>query len=65
MLTIGQHLIEIPECSKTYTDDNIGIVGQARLSIPVSVLGSVFIKTQHQVCVDNKSSFPNLDSSSK
>ena len=27
---IGQHLIANPECTKTYTDDNFRIIGQAR-----------------------------------
>ena len=29
---IGQHLIANPECTKTYTDDNFRIIGQARSS---------------------------------
>ena len=29
---IGQHLIANPECTKTYTDDDFRIIGQARPS---------------------------------
>ena len=52
---IGQHLIVYPECAKTYTDDNSRIIGQARSSFHLSVLESVYIKTQTQSCVDKKS----------
>ena len=34
---IGQNLITIPECSKTYTDNNCRIIGQARSSFHLSV----------------------------
>ena len=44
---IGQHLIANPECAKTYTDDNFRIIGQARSSFHLSVLESVYIKTQN------------------
>ena len=63
-LAIGQHLITNPECAKTYTDDNFRIIGQARSSLHLGVLESVYIKTQNPVLC-NKSSFSHLDSSSK
>ena len=43
---IGQHLIENPECAKTYTDDNFRINGQARSSFNLSVLESVYIDSK-------------------
>ena len=46
---IGQHLIANPECAKTYTDDSVRVIGQARSSFHLSVLESVFIKTQNPV----------------
>ena len=46
---IGQHLIANPECAKTYTGDNFRIIGQARSSFHLSVLESVYIKTQNTV----------------
>ena len=46
---IGQHLIANPECTKTYTDDNFRTIGQARSSFHLSVLESVYIKTQNPV----------------
>ena len=42
------------ECTKTYTDDNFRIIGQARLSFHLSVLESVYIKTQHPVLCRQK-----------
>ena len=62
---IGQHLIENPECAKTYSDDNFRIVGQARSSFHLSVLESVYIKTQNPILCNKKSSFSHLGSSSK
>ena len=44
---MGQHLIKNPECAKTYSDDNFRIIGQARSSFHLSVLESVYIKTQN------------------
>ena len=46
---IGQHLIQNPACAKTYTDYNFRIIGQARSSFHLSVLESVYIKTQNPV----------------
>ena len=46
---IGQHLIANPECAKTYTDDSFRIIGQAISSVHLSVLESVYIKTQNPV----------------
>ena len=63
--SIGQHLIANPECAKTYTDDNFRIIGQARSSLYLNVLESVYIKTQNHSCVEKKSSFSHWDSSSK
>ena len=62
---MGQHLIANPECAKTYADENFRIIWQARSSFHLSVLESVYIKTQTQSCVDKKSLFFHLDSSSK
>ena len=62
---IGQHLINNPECTKTYTDDNFRINGQARSSFHLSVKESVYITTQSQVLCRQKSSFSHWDSSSK
>ena len=62
---IGQHLIKNPECAKTYSDDNFRITGQARSSFHLSVLESVYIKTQNPVLCKQKSSFSHMDSSSK
>ena len=46
---IGQHLIKNPEYTKTYSDDNLWIIGQARSCFGISVLESVYIKTQNPV----------------
>ena len=51
---IGQHLIKNPECAKTYSDDNFRIIGQARSSFHLSVLESVYIKTQNPVLCKQK-----------
>ena len=51
---IGQNLIANPECAKTYTDDNFRIIGQARSSFHISVLESVYIKTQNPVLCRQK-----------
>ena len=45
----GQHFITNPECAKTYTGDNFPMIGQARSSFHLSVLESVYIKTQNPV----------------
>ena len=45
----GQHLIANPESTKTYIDDNFRFIGQARSSFQLSVLESVYIKTQNTV----------------
>ena len=55
---VGQYLIAIPECAKTYTDDNFRIVGQTRSSFDLGVLESVYIKTQNPVlCRQNECVF--------
>ena len=51
---IGQHLLTNPECAKTYTDDNFRIIGQGRSSFHLSVLESVYIKTQNPVLCKQK-----------
>ena len=52
---IGQHLIENPECAKTYSGDNFRIIGQAGSSFRLTVLESVYIKTQNPVlCKQNE-----------
>ena len=51
---IGQHFIKNPECAKTYSDDNFRIIGQARSSVHLSVLESVYIKTQNSVLCKQK-----------
>ena len=38
---IGQHLLTNTECAKTYTDDNVRIIGQGRSSFHLSVMESV------------------------
>ena len=43
-----------PECAKTYTDDNFRIIGQGRSSFHLSVLESVYIKTQNPVLCKQK-----------
>ena len=53
-LAIGQHLIVNPECAKTYTGDNFRIMGQARSFFHLSVLESVYIKTQNPVFCKRK-----------
>ena len=50
----GQHLLTNPECAKTYTDDTFRIIGQGRSSIHLSVLESVYIKTQNPVLCDTE-----------
>ena len=62
---IGQHPLANPECTKTYTDDNFRIIGQARSSFHLSVLESVYIKTQKPVLRKKKDSFFHLKSLSK
>ena len=51
---IGQHPITNPECTKIYTDDNFRNIGQARSSFHVSVLESVYMKTQNPVLCREK-----------
>ena len=51
---IGQHLITNPECAKTYTDDNLRIIGQARSSFHLGVLESVYTQTQNPVMCRQK-----------
>ena len=51
---IGQHLHMNPECAKTYTDDNVRIIGQGRLSFHLGVLESAYIKTQNPVLCKQK-----------
>ena len=51
---IGQHLLMNSECAKTYTDDNFRIIGQGRSSFHLSVLESVYIKTQNLVLCKQK-----------
>ena len=51
---IGQHLLTNPQCAKTYKDDNFWIIGQGRSSFHLSVLESVYIKTQNPVLCKQK-----------
>ena len=51
---IGEHLIANPERAKTYTDENFRIIGQARSSLHLSALESVYIKTQNPVLIRQK-----------
>ena len=62
---IGQHHIANPECAKTHTDGNFRIIGQARSSFHLSVLESVYIKTQNPVLCRQKEFVSHWDSSSK
>ena len=49
------HLIANPKCARTYTDENFRTIGQARSSFHLSVLESVYIKTQNPVlCRQNE-----------
>ena len=57
---IGQHLITDPECAKTFPDDNFRIVGQARSSFHISVLESVYIKTQNPTLCKRKDFISSL-----
>ena len=50
---IRQDLIAHPECTKTYTDENFWIFGQAR-SFHLIVLESVYIKIQNTVLCKQK-----------
>ena len=51
---IGQHLITNPESAKTYTDDRFRSIGQTRSYFHLSVLESVYIKTQNPVLCRQK-----------
>ena len=51
---IVQLLIKNPECAKTYSDDNFRIIGQGTSSFHLSVLESVYIKTQNPVLCKQK-----------
>ena len=56
---IGQHLIAIPECAKTYTGGNFRIIWQERSSFHLSVFESFYIKTQNSVlCRQNEFVLP-------
>ena len=44
---LGQHLLTNPECANADTDNNFRIIGQGRLSFHLSVLASVYIKSQN------------------
>ena len=57
---IGQDLITNPECAKTYTDDSFRITGQAKSSFHLSVLESVYIKTQNPVLCKQKEFISSL-----
>ena len=61
---IGQYLLTNPECARTYTDDNFRVIGQGRSSFHLSVLESVYIKTQNPVLCKQKVSSFLLESSS-
>ena len=51
---IGQHLVTNPACAKTYTDDNLRIIGKARSSFQLGVLEPFYIKTQNPVLCRQK-----------
>ena len=51
---IGQHLINNPECTKTYSGDNFRTIGQARSSCHLNFLESLYIETQTQSCRNKK-----------
>ena len=53
-LDIGQHLITNPECANTCTDDNFRIISQAGSYFHLSVVESVYIKTQSPAFVNKK-----------
>ena len=51
---IGQHLLENPDCAKTYSDDNFRIIGQARSSFHLGVLESVYISMENPILCRQK-----------
>ena len=51
---IGQHLLENSGCTKMNTEDKFQITGQARSSLYLGVLESVYIKTQNPVLYRQK-----------
>ena len=51
---IGQHLIEKPEYTKRYTDDNFRIIEQARSSFHLNVSESAYFKTENPVLCRQK-----------
>ena len=61
---IGQHLLENPECAKIYNDDKFWIIGKPGRFSP-GIFGTCLYKPRTQLCVDRKSPFSLLDSSSK
>ena len=62
---IGQDLISNPECAKTYIDDNFRIIGQAKSFFLLSILNQFISRLKIQSCANKKSSFSQLDYSSK
>ena len=46
---IGKYLIKIAECARTYSDYNLLIMGTAEPYFHLSVLESVYIRTQNRV----------------
>ena len=61
---IGQHLIENPECAKTYTDDNFRIIEKQDRPFICMFWNQFTLRLKTQSCVNKKSSFSHLDSSS-
>ena len=43
---IGQHLLDNPDCAKLYNDDMFQIIGRARSSFHLAILGSIYIQTK-------------------
>ena len=62
---IGQHLLTNPECAKTYTDDNFRIIGKQDRPFIYVFWNRFTSRLKTQSCVNKKSSFFHLDSSSK
>ena len=54
VLCVRVFFLTNPECAKTYTHDNFRIIGQGRSSFHLSVLESVYIKTQNPVLCKQK-----------
>ena len=55
--TIGQHLLENPDCAKNYNGDMLQIIGKARSTFNRAVLESIYISTKKPLLCRQKNSF--------